>query len=129
MPIFNVAKLEGACAAIFEGAGLAAEEAVRVTHSLMLANLMGHDSHGVIRVVQYIQALQGGRDTFKEEMASFIDWLKTARLMPGFDEILVPGEMENRMCLQKEQDGVFVDDETWRQIQEIGTTVGVDVQV
>ena len=348
MPIFNVAKLEEACAAVFEGAGLATEEAVRVAHSLMLANLMGHDSHGVIRVVQYIQALQGGRvhagkeirvlkeadasavvdgqwgfgqtvchqamalamdkarersvavvelfncshigrlgeyveaaakedmigmvmcnnhgggllqppfggidsrmspnpiavgiptgqtfqivvdmtssvvaegkirvkrnlgetlpegwvidgdgnattdpaafygpprgsilpfggitahkgyalaivvdvlsgalggagcsrdgassggngvflmaidvgaftgrDSFKEEMTTFIDWLKTARLMPGFDEILIPGEMENRMRLQKEQDGVFLDDETWRQIQEIGNTVGVDVQ-
>ena len=61
MPIFNVEKLKGACAQVFEGAGLGAEEAQQIAHSLVLANLMGHDSHGVIRVVQYVQAHRDGR--------------------------------------------------------------------
>jgi uncharacterized oxidoreductase len=66
-----------------------------------------------------------GRDTFREEMDTFIDFLKSSPLMPGFEEILMPGEMEARMREQKERDGVFVDDETWRQICEVGTGVGV----
>ena len=60
MPVFDVDKLERICTAIFQGAGLSETEAGRVAHSLVTANLMGHDSHGVIRVAQYIQALQKG---------------------------------------------------------------------
>ncbi len=60
MPVFDVGRLERDCARVFEGAGLSAEEAGRVAHSLVLANLMGHDSHGVIRVAQYVQALEDG---------------------------------------------------------------------
>ena len=41
----------------------------------------------------------------------------------------MPGEMEARMREQKNAEGVFVDEETWRQICEIGTSVGVTVDV
>ena len=68
-----------------------------------------------------------GRDRFREEMDAFVDWLKSSRLMPGFEEILMPGEMEHRMRHQKESEGVFVEDETWRQIRETGEKVGVEV--
>ncbi|UCF92370.1 MAG: Ldh family oxidoreductase [Desulfobacterales bacterium] len=60
MPVFSVTQLEGDCARVFEGAGLSGEEAHRVACSLVTANLMGHDSHGVIRVEQYIKSLQKG---------------------------------------------------------------------
>ena len=58
MPFFEFGKLEGDCKTVFECAGLDAEEAQRVASSLVMSNLMGHDSHGVIRLVQYVQALE-----------------------------------------------------------------------
>jgi uncharacterized oxidoreductase len=45
---------------LFEAAGVPADEAALVATSLVDANLAGHDSHGVIRVVQYVKALHGG---------------------------------------------------------------------
>jgi uncharacterized oxidoreductase len=60
MPVIEVAKLEKMCADIFQGAGLSEEEAKRVAESLVLSNLMGHDSHGVIRLPQYIDRLKEG---------------------------------------------------------------------
>ncbi|MBT4140864.1 MAG: Ldh family oxidoreductase, partial [Candidatus Latescibacteria bacterium] len=79
MPVFDVEKLRDACASVFIGAGLEPDEANLVAHSLVVANLMGHDSHGVIRVVQYIKALQDGRvkagqkiQTVKEADASAV---------------------------------------------------------
>jgi len=60
MPVIQIDKLENMCTRIFEGAGLSDEEAQRIAHSLVLSNLMGHDSHGVIRVTQYIKALKDG---------------------------------------------------------------------
>src|SRR5262249_38916020 len=41
--------------AIFQAAGCTAEEAERIAVHLVEANLVGHDSHGVIRVATYVQ--------------------------------------------------------------------------
>ena len=46
---------------IFVAAGCDAEEAGRIGHHLLSANLAGHDSHGVIRVPRYVQWLQEGK--------------------------------------------------------------------
>ncbi|MGB1252732.1 MAG: Ldh family oxidoreductase [Candidatus Promineifilaceae bacterium] len=42
---------------IFVAAGASAENAQTVAHSLVWANLTGHDSHGVVRTVQYLEAI------------------------------------------------------------------------
>jgi hydroxycarboxylate dehydrogenase B len=47
----------------FEHAGTTAEEARLVADHLVEANLMGHDSHGVIRVQPYVKLLQAGTTT------------------------------------------------------------------
>jgi uncharacterized oxidoreductase len=60
MPVIEPVVLEKMCADIFQGAGLSNGEAQRIAHSLVLSNLMGHDSHGVIRLPQYIQRLKDG---------------------------------------------------------------------
>ncbi len=45
---------------IFAAAGTSREEADRIAHHLIGANLTGHDSHGVIRVPRYVQNLKDG---------------------------------------------------------------------
>ncbi|MCA9964720.1 MAG: Ldh family oxidoreductase [Anaerolineales bacterium] len=47
--------------AIFIAAEATEANAVRVAKSLVAANLTGHDSHGVIRTVQYVAAIEAGR--------------------------------------------------------------------
>jgi len=55
------AQLRGTVAAILEAAGSSAQEAQTVAENLVLANLSGHDSHGVGMVPRYIDAvLEGG---------------------------------------------------------------------
>lgn len=46
--------------AIFVAAGATEGNAERVARSLVGANLTGHDSHGVIRTVQYVAAIEAG---------------------------------------------------------------------
>lgn len=46
---------------MFQAMGVPAEEAACVAESLVDANLCGHDSHGLIRLVQYIDAIRDGR--------------------------------------------------------------------
>lgn len=46
---------------VFRAAGCSPEEAARVARRLVEANLVGHDSHGVIRVPSYVRWLQEGK--------------------------------------------------------------------
>lgn len=47
--------------AIFAAAGCARDEARRIAVHLVDANLAGHDSHGVIRILTYVQWLRDGK--------------------------------------------------------------------
>ncbi len=59
--IFQAAPLRATVAAIIQGAGSSAQEAKVVADNLVLANLSGHDSHGVGMVPRYVDAvLEGG---------------------------------------------------------------------
>ncbi len=54
-------RLRELTAAIFRAAGCQAPEAERIAEHLVEANLVGHDSHGVIRVAPYVQWLRAGK--------------------------------------------------------------------
>ena len=57
----QAAVLEGRVASILRGCGSTADEAQAVAANLVLANLSGHDSHGVGMVPRYVDAvLEGG---------------------------------------------------------------------
>jgi LDH2 family malate/lactate/ureidoglycolate dehydrogenase len=59
--ILTPAALEEYARAIFVGAGAPDAVALRVAGSLVLANRSGHDSHGAIRIPQYIRDIQTGQ--------------------------------------------------------------------
>ncbi|HZZ80594.1 MAG TPA: Ldh family oxidoreductase [Gemmataceae bacterium] len=61
MPTFSADKLTAFAESLFRALNVPADEATRVAQSLVLANLCGHDSHGMIRVVQYADAIKDGR--------------------------------------------------------------------
>lgn len=60
MPTFTAAELTTFTQSLFEASGVPPEEAAIVARSLVDANLCGHDSHGVMRVPQYIEFLAKG---------------------------------------------------------------------
>lgn len=60
MPVFSPAALERFAAQLLAAGGTTPEEAQLVAASLVDANLKGYDSHGVMRVPYYVQALQDG---------------------------------------------------------------------
>ena len=53
-------KLISVVASIMQGAGCAAPEATTVARRLVDSNLVGHDSHGVIRVGKYLEWMRDG---------------------------------------------------------------------
>jgi len=60
MPTFTATKLVEIGAVIFVSAGVPEPIARRVAGSLVLSNLLGVDSHGVIRIPQYLDEIEAG---------------------------------------------------------------------
>lgn len=60
MPIFSAEQLESIASRVFVAAGVAEPVAQRVSASLVLSNLMGVDSHGVIRIPTYLKGIKAG---------------------------------------------------------------------
>ncbi|MEM2718787.1 MAG: Ldh family oxidoreductase, partial [Candidatus Bathyarchaeia archaeon] len=60
MPIFYANQLIDVGTKIFSAAGAPLEEARIVSELLVKSNLVGHDSHGIIRVIQYVNEIENG---------------------------------------------------------------------
>jgi uncharacterized oxidoreductase len=93
-------RLRTVIATIFSAAGCDASESERIATHLVDANLVGHDSHGVLRVPSYIQ------------------WLKAGKVLAG-KSILIAFENDNLAVV----DGQFGFGQT---IGEQATQLGID---
>ena len=60
MPTFPAPTLSAFAKTVFVAAGVPAADAATVADSLVDANLCGHDSHGVMRIPQYVGFLRDG---------------------------------------------------------------------
>jgi uncharacterized oxidoreductase len=52
-------------------------------------------------------------------------YIRTARVAPGFDEILLPGEPERQAARERTETGVLVDPMTWQELQESAAKLGI----
>ena len=60
MPVFEPGALRDVGVEVFRAVGAPEPVANRVADALVDANLVGHDSHGVIRIPQYVAAVRAG---------------------------------------------------------------------
>ena len=60
MPTVAAAKLANLVAAVMQGGGCDADEAATIARRLVDSNLVGHDSHGVVRVPRYLDWIKDG---------------------------------------------------------------------
>lgn len=61
MPRVAAEPLKKTVSEVFAAAGCSPHEAERIGHYLVESNLVGHDSHGVIRVASYVEWLRVGK--------------------------------------------------------------------
>ncbi|MBI3977993.1 MAG: Ldh family oxidoreductase [Chloroflexi bacterium] len=61
MPVIQARQLRTVCEVILQAVGTPADTAEYVAFSLVECDLMGHDSHGVIRLPDYVGRIQEGR--------------------------------------------------------------------
>src|SRR5262245_37932454 len=60
MPLIPAKQLSECAVALLEAGGVSPAEAKLVGESLVAANLRGHDSHGVMRIAQYLNSVTTG---------------------------------------------------------------------
>lgn len=96
MQILDAARLESTATRIFERLGAPAGDAAWIAHLLVLANLRGHDSHGVIRVPQYAEAVKNGTVDPTSPITVTAETPVTARLDGGrgFGQVVARRGME-----------------------------------
>jgi uncharacterized oxidoreductase len=73
MPTIKAETLERITRDIFGAWGVPGDDAACVAQQLVLANLRGHDSHGVIRIPQYVRGLKTGEINPTPRMATIVD--------------------------------------------------------
>ncbi len=67
------------------------------------------------------------RAEYEQWIERYIVHIKSSRRVPGVEEILMPGEIEQRRLAQRREAGVAIPDETWRQLCELAARLGVDI--
>jgi hydroxycarboxylate dehydrogenase B len=61
------------------------------------------------------------------EMKEMCDYVRQSPPRPGHEEIMVPGDPERKHRRHRIENGIDVDDETWRQIVDAAADMGADI--
>ena len=64
---------------------------------------------------------------FESEALAFVDWLRQSPPAPGSEGVLLAGEPERAARVQRQREGIAIDDTTWGEIVAAGAKVGVAV--
>src|SRR5216683_2127678 len=83
MPTIDASRLESTATRIFEALGAPVGDAAWIATLLVRANLRGHDSHGVIRIPQYAEAVRKETVDPKSPITVTAETPVTARLDGG----------------------------------------------
>ena len=66
-------------------------------------------------------------DQYYDDVESLIRHVRTSRLAPGFQEILMPGAMEFTTARQRSADGIELDPTTWQKICDEAENFQIDL--
>ncbi|HVE22751.1 MAG TPA: malate/lactate/ureidoglycolate dehydrogenase [Acidocella sp.] len=66
-----------------------------------------------------------GGATLQGAVQSTLEHIRSARVAPGFAEILLPGEPERRVAAERRAQGIPVDERSWTQIRDAAVSLGI----
>lgn len=102
-------------AGTLSGAGCAAGERVM-------------QSNGLLLTVYHIEHFTD-LGSYYAELETFVRHVRSSRLAPGFEEIMVPGEPEFRSARRREKEGIDVDETTWGYICEEARLLALSIDI
>ena len=84
----------------------------------------GRHNDGTFLAVFNVEAFRPLAE-FKRDLAAFVTYLKETPPATGFSEVLYPGELEYQTAQQRRRTGIYVEEETWRQITALQHEFGL----
>ena len=88
----------------------------------------GKGGQGVMVLAINIEAFTD-LDTYKDEVEGLRDWVCSARPLPDVKRVYAPGEIEEEIRRQRENNGIEIPEPTWDQITAIAAELKVNVPV
>ena len=67
----------------------------------------------------------GDPDAVAEGVEATKAHIRTSRAVPGFEEVLLPGEPERRAAQERAERGIAMDATTWRDICDAAAKIGI----
>jgi len=77
---------------------------------------------GAIDISRFIEPRE-----FMMRVDELLSRIKSSRKAPGVGEILIPGEPELREEAKRLKEGIYVEEETWSELVDVGRSLGVDI--
>lgn len=68
-----------------------------------------------------------GNDFFQSELYGLSHFVKSSKLMAGFEDIQLPGEPESKIFHQRSQSGIPIDETTWKKITAVASARNVPI--
>ena len=65
---------------------------------------------------------------FKNEVDRLVNDIKLSPTMPGFEEVLLPGEREYKSMEKRDEEGIPIDDISWQEILKTCAELGIDAE-
>jgi len=66
-------------------------------------------------------------ERFRDLMGEMVAYMKSAPPAQGFEEVMLPGELDWRILAEREVEGIPIEPVTWQQICEVAKEVGVAI--
>ncbi len=64
-------------------------------------------------------------ESYQQEIEHLIEWVKSSPMLPGVEEIHVPGEIEAQNQKQRLEHGIYIEKTTWIQLIELSNSLGI----
>jgi len=68
------------------------------------------------------------QEEFRARADEFIEQVKSSRKVPGVEEIMAPGEPEQKARERRLREGIPIADEVWTELEQIAKELGVDLK-
>jgi len=113
----------------FKGYGIML--ATEVLSSALSSGLQGNDIilHGSTQGGFFVEAIDVSAfrpyEQYRSDMTRLAEKLKSCPPMEGFDEVLLPGEKEERERRRRSEDGIPIDPPTWQSLEKTAKELGV----
>ncbi|MBI4551181.1 MAG: Ldh family oxidoreductase [Candidatus Latescibacteria bacterium] len=64
-------------------------------------------------------------ETYTNEVEGLVEWVGSARPLPGFKKVYAPGEIEEEVRQRRLRDGIDIPEPTWAEISAVAAELGV----